>query len=295
MLRLSQLRCVLACGFACVSLTCFLYLPSAMAQDDPNDVPLGDVARNLRKKTPGSQKVIDNDNFSTVMEQVESRHAPGPGMKLVMAADSKGFEISAPDATCSLSFSAAAKALLSNQYAQMELPAAEVAKLEGPAAIEGDALTVTVLNHTNWHVSELTVALMIVKKKPGAAGVTGTDFSSGTESAPSAFAFSPDAVRPEKKSDQTLIYRMRSAAPPQATTVFSAPLDVDLTADDDWHWSIVKARGYPPEGRMGDPDAAKMQADRSSAAEAPNAMPLPSDSDSQVPLTPSSVSLTQPQ
>jgi hypothetical protein len=294
-LRLSQLRRVLAWAFAFMSLTCLLLLPKSIAQDDPNDVPLGDVARNLRKKTPSSQKVIDNDNFSTVMDQVESRHAPGPGMKLVMAADSKGFEMSGPDATCSLSFSAAAKALLSNQYSQMELPAAEVAKLEGPAAIEGDALTVTVFNHTNWHVSELTVALMIVKRKQSAGSSTDADLPSGSDMLPQAFAFTPDAVRPEKKPDQTLIYRMRSAAPPQTTAVFSAPLNLDLAADEDWHWSIVKARGYPPEGRMGQLDSATAKNDTASPVETPNRTGNTGEAEQKTPLTPSPVSLAQPQ
>ena len=43
--------------------------------DDPNDVPLGDVARNLRKKTPPMQGVIDDDNFTKVMVHAECRRA----------------------------------------------------------------------------------------------------------------------------------------------------------------------------------------------------------------------------
>ena len=81
-----------------------------------------------------------------------------------MAGEESGFQVAAPDVTCSLSFSANAKSLLSSAYAQMELPPAEVLKLEGPATIEGDALIVSVYNRTDWHVSEVAVALTVVRK-----------------------------------------------------------------------------------------------------------------------------------
>ena len=87
------------------------------AQDDPNDAPLGDVARTLRKKTPPSQNVIDDDNLSKVMEQADGRHPPGSALKFLMAGAGNGFQVSAPDVTCSLAFTANVKSLLSNQYA----------------------------------------------------------------------------------------------------------------------------------------------------------------------------------
>jgi hypothetical protein len=59
------------------------------------------------------------------------------------------------------------------------------------------------------------------------------------------------AVRPEKKSDVTLIYRMRAAAPPSTTTVFNAQLKGDIGPDEEWHWAIVQARGYPPKNYAG--------------------------------------------
>ena len=83
------------------------------AQDDlnsdPNDAPLGDVARSLRKKTPPSQNVIDDDNLTKVMERAESRHAPGSALKFLMAGESKEFRVSAPDVTCSLAFTSNVK------------------------------------------------------------------------------------------------------------------------------------------------------------------------------------------
>src|SRR5579863_7148707 len=140
--RLARVLPALLAGF-------MLLLANAplIAQDDPNDTPLGDVARNLRKKPSGFQQVIDDDNLPSVMQQAEAHRSSGSAMKFLMGGGEKGFQVSAPDVTCSLAFSPNVKALLaSNQYAQMDLPAEEVIKLEGPATIEGDALTVSVFN-----------------------------------------------------------------------------------------------------------------------------------------------------
>jgi hypothetical protein len=224
------------------------------AQDDLNDLPLGDVARTLRKKTPPSQDVIDDDNLPALMEQAESRHAQGSALTYLMGGEKRGFQVAAPDVTCSLAFSANAKSLLSSAYAQMELPPGEVLKLEGPATIEGDALIVSVNNRTDWHVSEVAVALTVVKKS-GARNASFSDGSTFTDGAEvGAMAAIPpleSEVRPEKKSDVTVIYRMRAAAPPWVTTAFSAPLNLELTPDEEWHWAIVQARGYPPQSYSG--------------------------------------------
>ena len=218
---------------------------SSLAQDDRNEAPLGDVARNLRKKTPSSQDVIDNDNLSQAMDQVQNKRRPGSALKILMAGESKGFQVSAPDVTCSLSFTANTKSLLSSQYAQMDLPQRDVIRLEGPATIEGDALTVSVFNGTDWHVSEVGVALTIVKKKESADWPIA--LGSGKPAVVAAGSLSQESeVRPEKKPDVTVIYRMRAAAPPFATTVFSAPLNLELASGDEWHWAIVQAKGYPP-------------------------------------------------
>jgi hypothetical protein len=234
-------------------------LPTRLAAQDapneyPEDAPLGDVARTLRKKTPPSQDVIDDDNLTKVMQQAENRHAPGSALRFLMAGEGKGFKVSAPDVTCSLAFTANVKSLLSNQYAQMELPPGEVLKLEGPATIEGDALIVAIYNRTDWHVSEVAVALTVVKKNEardaslsdGGAPYTAAKLlpvvdTSGQEA----------EVRPEKKPDVTVIYRMRAAAPPSTTTVFSTSLNLPLAPDEEWHWAIVQARGYPPQSYAG--------------------------------------------
>jgi hypothetical protein len=259
--RLPNLRLLLLLA----ALLAALMPPGLIAQDDPNhdadDTPLGDLARTLRKKTPPSHDVIDDDNLTKVMERAESRHS-GSALKFLMAGESKGFPVAAPDVTCSLSFTASAKSLLSGQYAQMELPPGEVLKLEGPATIEGDALIVSVHNRTDWHVSEVAVALTVVKKtEERDASLSNPATPSGLTSygslklLPAVAGTSPleSEVRPEKKPDLTVIYRMRAAASPSATTVFSAPLNLDLAADQEWHWAIVEARGYPPRSYAGDP------------------------------------------
>ena len=230
MLRLAKLR-----RFVLPTLLLAALLPPALrAQDDPNETPLGDVARTLRKKNPPTQDVIDDDNLTQVMQQAETRHAPGSALQFLMAGEDKGFRVAGPDVSCSLSFNVNAKSLLSSAYAQMELPPGEMTKLEGPATIEGDTLIVPVYNRTDWHVSEVAVALTVVKR----AGVAGND--------PAEFE-----VRPEKKPDVTVIYRMRAAAAPSSTTVFSARLNPEIQPDEEWHWAIVQARGYPPQSYSG--------------------------------------------
>ena len=253
MLQFSKIRPTVTFALALGVFSAIAFLPiSAEGQDDPNETPLGDVARDLRKATP-SQGVIDNDNLTQVMNQAESKHAPGSALRFLMAGESQGFHVSAADVTCSLSFSANAKALLSSQYAQMDLPQSDMVKLAGPATIEGDAFTVSIFNATDWHVSEVDVALTVVKKSPAPADQT--SLLVGGEASPStANAAVESDARPEKKADTTMIYRMRAAAGPWAKTVFSAPLNLDLTPGDEWHWALVQAKGYPPQGYAGKPE-----------------------------------------
>lgn len=240
------------------------------AQDDPNDVPLGDVARSLRKKSPSSQKVIDDDNLPQVMQEADSHHSFGSSLKFLKPGDSKGFQMSAPDVTCSLSFTANVKSLLSSQYAQMELPAEELEKLEGPATIEGDALTIPIFNATDWHVSELAVAVTVVKRVRGRDSALSSSSQTGDIGPPvpnPAF----QEVRPEKKPDLTVIYRIRAAAPPWARAVFSAPLKIDVPDGDEWHWAIVGAKGYPPQSYAGTLQNASQPDGQSSVKSTPSA------------------------
>jgi hypothetical protein len=254
--RLSKMRLSLMLPALLAALLALCGATPSLAQDDPNETPLGDVARNLRKKSPVPEQVIDDDNLSTVMDQAESRRASGASLKFLMEGADRGFHISSPDVTCSLSFASNTKSLLSpNQYSQMNLPPEEISKLEGPATIEGDALTVTVLNTTSWHVSELAVALTIIRKSGDASESYGAvprlvpavagNLQPDSKVRPDEVHL--DEVRPEKKPDETIIYRMRAAAPPWSTTTFSAPLTQDINPGEEWHWAIVEAKGYPPQ------------------------------------------------
>lgn len=213
------------------------------AQDDPNEAPLGDVARNFRKKTP-TRPVIDDDNLPQVMQKAERGRGFGSSLRFLMSGEGGGFRVSAPDVTCSLSFTANVKSLLSGQYAEKELPPTDVAKLQGHATIEAEALTVSVLNETDWHVSEIVVAFTVVHKNGGtdaAASDAGLKpESAGTDTTPKL------EVRPDKKPDTTIIYRMRAAATPWAATSFSSALNLEVLPGDEWHWAIVQAKGYPP-------------------------------------------------
>ncbi len=288
MLRLSKIRFLLVLP----ALLAGVLMPASLiAQDDPNDMPLGDVARSLRKKTPPAQNVIDDDNFSKVMEQAENEHAASSALKLLMAGGEKGFQVSAPDATCSLSFSANAKSLLSSGYAQMELPASEVLKLVGPATIEGDALIVSVDNRTDWHVSEIAVALTVLKKRRAVSMANDATLNTGVTFMPALDSNSSleSDVRPEKKPDMTVIYHLRAAGSPWVTTVFSTPLNLELAPDEEWHWAIVQARGYPPQSYRGSAQQTTAEANR------PASMSTVSFETSEIPVLPQNRSVSLPE
>ena len=267
------------------ALACLLaaFMPlRGMAQDDPNDVPLGDVARNLRKNSqPAKQvQVIDDDNLPQVMEQREIRQGSGSSLRYLMAGGTKGFQVSAPDVTCSLAFTPNVKSLLSSsQYSQMDLPVTDLAKLEGPAAIEGDTLTVSVFNATDWHVSEVEVALTVVKRLGDP--LAGDSQSGGTGIDGSTAGNSFQDVRPERKPDAIAMYRMRAPAPPWSRAVFSAPLNLDLAPGQEWHWAIVQAKGYPPQGYVGS-TTTTAQSDQPPVQTA--APPVPQQAESANPL-----------
>jgi hypothetical protein len=292
-LWISKFRLVLAILLASAWLSpAWMAAQDSTSFDDPDQTPLGDVARDLHKNNPSPQPVIDNDNLDQVMNQAQNRHTSI--LQFLMSADDKNFRVAAPDVTCSLSFTAASRALLSDQYAQMDLPPSEVFKLTGPATIEGDALTVSLFNGTDWHVSEIDVAFTAVKKNVPASTFASDLVPPANESSPSAlplprYDLESDGVRPEKRADRTVIFKMRAAAPPLSATTFSAPLGVDLAPGQEWHWAIVQAKGYPPQNRGA-------ATDKNSAADAQIVSPRSSrPADQSVPLNPSPVALTQPQ
>ena len=247
MFRLSRIRLPLT-----IALLATLGVFAADAQDDPDQVPLGDVARNFRKKSPPAKPVIDDENLPQLMEQADSHHDFRSGLTFLMSGNSRGFQVSAPDVTCSLSFTANVKSLLSGQYDQMDLPPGEMAKIEAKAVVEGDALTVPLFNGTQWHLSELAVAFTVIRKSKTVA--TPWNLSGAATAAENTPALTREMgadafqqVRPEKRPDVTVIYRMRAAALPWSNAVFSAPLNLEPDPGEEWHWAIVQAKGYPPE------------------------------------------------
>lgn len=232
-----------------------LALPQrASAQEDANDAPLGDVARTFRKKIAPSEVIIDNDNFSKVVEDAESRRAAGSTMVFSLDPGEKNFHVSSPDVSCSFSFSAKTSSLLSDPIVLDELPRSELAKLDGPAAIDGDSLQVSMHNGSSWELREVVIGLTILRRPEDVDAV----YSYGpARIVPVAGASAPqvqDAV--QKQPDVTVLLRVKGSAPPSATALFRTQLNFALFPDQEWHWAIVRAKGVPPQIP---PDAATMQ------------------------------------
>src|ERR1700716_4079912 len=204
-----------------------LLTPSTtVAQEDAGETPLGDVARSFRKKPSASQTVIDNDNFSKLMEEAESHRLSISSLLYSVNPGEKSFQVSTPDVTCSLSFSANASSLLSSPYVLKDLPPAELIKLDGPATIDGDSLQLSLYNGSAWNVHELTIGLTIVKRKDYAEA-----FYDGSARLVPAVGRIDQAVEApvEKRSDLTVLYKIKGEAAPFTTTVFRASLDTALT------------------------------------------------------------------
>ena len=210
----------------------------AAAQSDDNDISLGDLARSYRKnQSAPAHTLIDNDNLSQVMDEVQARKLGG-GLLFSFDGVGKSFQVSSPDGTCSLSFSAQATSLLSAPFAARDLPDSELGKLEGPAIIDGDRLQVSVYNASAWDLREITVAVTILRPPD----LTTADLG------PSKLipATAESIVSPERRPDVTVLYHLKAAAAPLATTVFQGTLETALGPEQEWHWAIVQARGIAP-------------------------------------------------
>lgn len=212
-------------------------IPACAQSQSDSGVPLGDLARAMRHGGGTAAPVtIDNDNLSQIMDQVENSRLNGKAL-FSMDGSSNNFQLSSPDGTCSLSFSANTTALLSTPYVAEDMPQTEVAKLEGPASIVGDTLQVSVYNGTAWDLREITVGLTLVRVANTTAHLATAQI------VPAALT---EEVPASKPSDMTVLLHLKGAAVPFTTTVFSEKLATTLTPDQDWHWAIVQARGVPP-------------------------------------------------
>jgi len=214
---------------------------AALAQDD-GGIPLGDLARALRNTQPASAspQVIDNDNLTQVMNEVETHRLAGSA---VFSVDSSAdrFKMSSPDGTCSLSFNANATSLVTTPYVDLDMPQDELAKLDGPAIIDGDVLQVTIYNGSYWNLKELTVGVTVVRHD---------DQGAATGSARLLPAVAESSTPTERQADLTRLVKLTGSAAPMATSVFRAKLEDVITFDQEWHWAIVKAKGAPPSRLM---------------------------------------------
>jgi hypothetical protein len=222
-----------------------LCLPAFVCAQEDQPPSLGEVAREARKaKQPenpsgSDQKVIDNDNFAAVLDQAEAARLTG---KPVFSIDPSGsaFRMTSPDGTCSLSFDAKATALISSSFVSSDLPQDELPKLEGHALIHDDVVEISVHNGTRWELRELVI------------GVTVLQFQSAVQ-------IDTSAVEPKmvsepswtgKQPDSTAIYHLRGSVSANASGTLSAVLgsesNVSISANADWHWALVSARGIPP-------------------------------------------------
>jgi hypothetical protein len=221
-----------------------LLAASVWAQyEEPAPVPLGDVARALRKPAPDApaRTVIDNENLNQVMDDAEMQRVTRTSMVFSFDASGKSFSISpSPDVTCSLSFNAQMTALISDPYLSRDLPPSQLAKLDGPASIEDGHLQVAIFNGTTWRVDEIVVSLTVLRRdSPLASRQSGGRLIPASETV---------TVAQQKRPDMTVLYKLRAAAAPSATTIFQTWLGQQISAQDEWHWAIVQAKGIPPRG-----------------------------------------------
>lgn len=208
----------------------------AMAQSD--DIPLGDLARNLRKNQIPPRNVIDNDNLPEVMEQGENKRWASSSSRL--AADGAATQLvssGSPDVSCALSFNGQRDLVGPNLHPEA-LPDSEIGKLEGPASIVGDSLQLSLHNGSNWDLREITVGLTLVHRQPPSyREIDGFRLLPATLNNP---------VQTEKNRETTILYHLKGDGAPAATTLFQAPLNVTIGPDQEWHWAIVRAKGIPP-------------------------------------------------
>ena len=204
---------------------------SVRAQE--NDVPLGDLAREIRSSKPPEEKpVIDNDNLAVMMDKAESKRLQGKPI-FAVSPSGKMFTAISPDGTCSLSFDANSVNRMPAAYIASDLPQDELLKLSGPAAIQDGMLEVSLHNGTQWELKEIVVGMTVLQSQ------TGPEYRPATlESVP--------ATSLEKAADLTVLYHLKENAPPDSTTVFRGALGGNLRDRQDWHWAIVAARGIPP-------------------------------------------------
>jgi hypothetical protein len=229
----------------------FALSPRLSAQD-ASDAPLGDVARSFRKKTAPTPTVIhvDDDNLSKALAEAAARRASGASVFSLDAQKNdaqkndplkKRFDLSSPDVSCSLNFTAKTASPFSDPLLIDDLPRAELAKLDGPAIIDGDSLQVSMHNGTAWDLREVVIGLTIVRQSVPSEAAS----INQARIVPAGMQTDQDSY--QKQPDVTMLLHIKGSAAPSATVTFRTPLNFALFPDQEWHWAIVRAKGIPPQ------------------------------------------------
>ncbi len=227
-------------------------LPSLYAQDQ-NEPSLGDLARSLRKKPVVTETVIDNDNLPTVMDQAETQRMKGlsPTSLFSFAPVPNSIQISSPDVMCSLAFTGKNGSNDSDSLLAEDLPRSELAKLDGPATIDGDSLAVSVHNGSTWDVREVVIGLTIVRTAN--TGDSGARYREARIVPASSGVQRQAEPSMQKLPDVTMLLHVKGSALPSTTALFRTALSFALFPDQEWHWAIVRAKGIPlqaaPDGK----------------------------------------------
>lgn len=221
-----------------LALSCPLSLVAQSTTSQDDAVSLGDLARVVRRsKAPVSAPLmIDNDNLSQVMDEVET-HRMSIKPQASATPRTRDFALSSPDGTCSMTFNANTAAL-DPPFVAEDLPPIELAKLEGPATIEGDSLEVSMYNGSGWKLTEVTVGLTLVRR-PADEGV----YFGSARLMP---AVAADSETEKKPSELTLLFHLKGPVPSQGSNVFHEKLGAPLAPDQEWHWAILEAKGIAP-------------------------------------------------
>jgi hypothetical protein len=221
-----------------------LVSPMCVRAQEENDIPLGDVARSFRKKPAAPEVIIDNDNFSTALKDAEDRRAAGSTTVFALDPGEKKFHLSNPDVSCSFSFNAKSGPV-TDPIVLDELPRSELAKLDGPASIDGDSLQVSMHNGTTWELREVLIGLTIVQQ----ASRQDASAAYGPARIVPAAAAGPAQTTADsfqKQPDVTMLLKAKGSAAPSTTALFRTQLNFALFPDQEWHWAIVKAKGIAP-------------------------------------------------
>jgi hypothetical protein len=222
----------------------FVFAQAIFAQDplsaqDP-EPSLGDLARSLRKKPAITETVIDNDNLNKVMEDAETRRASGWASVFSLAVPAKSVQIAGPDVMCSLAYTGKDSSQADDPLLLEDLPRDELSKLDGPASIDGDTFQVSTHNGTTWELHELVIGLTIVRDEA-------SSFVGQLHLVPTTAGGVQSQDATQKQPDATILLHLKGTAAPSATVTFRTALNFALFPDQEWRWSILKAKGIPPQ------------------------------------------------